>query len=187
MDFGTVVWAIIIVVVVVSRVLKGARSEDEKRKVARDQEGFEAAPEEIQEFLRSLSTAAQRKAEGVRAQPEAAVQPRPAQAALPRPTDTAFWEAKPTRQPTPVVAVPTPRPKRSKPRRKSQPTARRKSPPPEVLAAREPVAVPKPTSSRGAPILALRGTDLRRAIVWSEVLGPPMSLRRNRRLPLGPQ
>jgi len=187
MNFGSVIWGIVILVVVIRRLLKGAREGAKRQGGARAEKGFEAAPEEIQAFLRSLTAAKQQRAAGVQERPAVAAGQRPAQASAPRAAEPTFWKGKPVRQPMPVVTPrPQPRTKRTK-ARKQKPVQRRKSPPREVLAAREPAAAPKPTHGRAAPVLGLRGTDLKRAVVWSEVLGPPVSLRRNRRLPLGPQ
>jgi hypothetical protein len=183
------VFWLIIAVFVIGRVIKSIKGAAEQQAAAgADEEGFEAAPEEIQEFLRSLTTAAQRRAAGAEGPPAVAVrrEPRPVRAARQRAAQAPFWTPPPPVQPKPA-ARPTAKPQPSRASRKKR-VAPRKSPPREVLAARPPAqTAPKPRRGGKAPILALRGTDLKRAVVWSEILGPPVSLRRTRRLPIGRQ
>ena len=214
MSPSSIMWAILIVIFVVGRALKSARSESGRRAAAGvDDEGFEAAPEEIQEFLRSLTTAAQRRAAGgeggvpgaaERARPAGPARVQaggaplrgpgaPARARPPGPARVQagaapFWAPAPAVEEMPDVR-PAPQPRRVRTQSRKKPTPRRKSPPREVVAATERAAAAAPKKPRGdaAPVLALRGTDLKRAVIWAEVLGPPVSRRRNRRLPLGPQ
>jgi hypothetical protein len=184
-NFGTIFWIIVILLFVIGRALKSAKDATGRQgEAVPDDEGFQATPDEIQDFLRSLNAAAQRRGAGVNVAPEVGER---ARLTPPQATQPAFWEGVAPVQPMPVVETPRPqRPRRAQAPRKAP--ARRKAPPREVLVATPPAA-PAPQKQQGtaAHRLALRGTDLRRAVVWSEVLGPPVSCRRARRLPLGPQ
>jgi len=160
--------------------------------------GYEAPPEEIREFLRNLQGA--RRVEAHAARPPVAQSP----AKLPRPVEelepqAAALEAGLPTEPAPAETTWEPerileRPVETPPvarvrRRRAKPAAKavvRPAAPPAVQPLREEKAPATPaaplTAAAGMPV-ALRRLGLREAVVWSELLGLPVGLRRLRRQP----
>jgi len=166
-----------------------------------EEEEYEATPEEIREFLRSLEG---RQAAG--AEPGAAPQPRPELEALPpkgrllvdAQAPAAPAELEPRLEPLrpaaapvrPETGFPAPAPARARarPARRAAPARARRRPeretplPRPLEQALAPAKQPAPEAPRrrGASVQDLRGWDLRQAVIWSEILGPPLSMRRRR-------
>jgi len=190
----TVIWIVFILIFVVGRALRKALAGSAERTRAQPGEaGYEATTADIQEFLRGLTSAAGPRTVGGQQGPADGMQvlegPVRAEAARPaapgaRAAATPFWEG----QPAVPIAVPVPaaKPRPVRTQRPRQPAQQPKRRPREPLAARRPTVVP-PKAAAGGPALplGLRGTDLRRAVVWAEILGPAVSRRRARRLPPG--
>ena len=190
----TVIWIVVFLIFVLGRALRKALAGSaERTRAGAGEAGYEATTADIQEFLRGLTPAAGQRTVGTQQGPAGGMQvlegPARAEAARPaapvaRAAATPFWEGRP------VVPIAVPGPA-AKPRpvgtqRRRQPAQQRKRQPREPLAAGRPTVVPPKAAAGGPPLsLALRGTDLRRAVVWAEILGPPVSRRRARRLPLG--
>lgn len=191
----TIIWIVFILVFVVGRALRKALAGGvERRRAEAGDAGYEATTADIQEFLRGLTSAAGQGTVGVQQGPADGMQvlegPARAEAARPaapvgRAAATPFWEGRPAVP----IAVPGPaaKPLPVRTQRRRQPAQQPKRRPREPLAAAgRPTVVPPKAAAGGPPLsLALRGTDLRRAVVWAEILGPPVSRRRARRLPPG--
>ena len=173
---------------------------------ATDKTVYEATPDEVRDFLRSLSggpagrpvgqpaAGQQRVAPG---QQRMAAGPAPAagvqdvldgaalQQAPPRPEPAPFpWDehppavqaAQPAQRrrpagPPPVQEQPAPRVRR----RKAKPAAKKPKRARKAVKAEVP-----PVAKKAAAVtpLALRRFGLKQAVVWAEILGPPVSLRR---------
>lgn len=151
----------------------------------------EASPGEIREFLRSLEVArkprVQHDVRPLREGPDEvlavaeAVEVAPAEerAVMPRP-----WSPAPQRQ-EPVRRPPREMPSARQPRRAAPRETREAPPSPAKPAERRRAVEVPPEAVKAAAVtpLALRGFGLKRAVVWSEILGRPVGLRRTRRRP----
>ncbi len=145
---------------------------------AEDDVTYKAPPEEIQEFLQSLA-----EARGARQQApprQAPVQAPPPQRAAPAP------------RPTPpmgrLVSVSPPLTVGRgagdiRPARPAKRAARAVTPRGKPIVAPKPAAPPAQPARKGIDVaVLLSGTKtLKQAVVWSEILGRPVSLRKSRR------
>ncbi len=180
---------------------------------------YEASPDEVRDFLRSLSGAPGPRP-GAAAQP-GEVAPRavgepermavgrgpaldaldvfevaPVRQAPQRPERALFpWDEHPPERPVAEPAQPrrpaVPRPvEEATPpprvrRRRAKPKARKKAEQaPKPAKARVPAVAKK---AAAVTPLALRGFGLKQAVVWSEILGPPVSRRHGRGRPRSPR
>jgi hypothetical protein len=182
-DFGNIIFIVIVVVVFAASIIKKLKEMVEGQ-VERGQDvrvDYEATPAEIQDFLRSI-TAGQRQEVNVEA-PPAAPQPaqvrrqaRPAEA----PAGRSFWDALEGPVPAaPAAAAPvTPK---AAPRRRKRPRREPAAPPAQAVKPPEAPAPEKAKAAAGLTPLALKGMDLKQAFAWSEILAPPVALRRRSR------
>ncbi len=133
---------------------------------------FEASPEEVQEFLRGLEAAHGKPA----AEPP---EDRPGrQAAEPvreRKRPQPLWEAAGEAEPATSVSARQATIARARRARRARPREDRKSIVPKPAAETADQSVPAEAAVAPA---ALKKFGLRQAVVWSEILGPPVSRRR---------
>jgi hypothetical protein len=179
MDFDTIMVVIFVLIFLggslVKRLLAGlsqqAAAEPGQKRV------YEATPQEVREFLESL------------ARPRAA-QP-PIRAEVPQEGPQGLLtvvreQARPAvpparqavrREPQPALRKRAPRPPRRAPERaRVEPEPQ---PKPAAVPARGP-GIP-PREAPAALLLALRGSELKKAVIWSEILAPPVALRAGQR------
>lgn len=176
MGVDTILFIIFIVVVLFGGAVKKLLDKLQEQVAAqgRDRIDYEASPEQVMEFLEGLRTAQQPQVGGQEAPAGEGLREVRARPELPKPivVPPQLERQAPSPPQQPRVAP------RKRPRRRvaapSAPGARRK----------KEAAVP-PQARRAAAVtpLALRGTGLRQAVVWSEILGPPVSVRRSRQRP----
>ncbi len=186
MGFGNFLFFIIVLIFAISaikRAMENAAKEAGKNApLGRDPE---AGPSEVEEFLRSLQQARRQQAQ-VQARPgrpqaaqRQAMRPQP-----PVPAEEPFWQEAgrpPVREARP--AAPAVRPVRV--RRPRKPDVDDHV---ETLVAKQPVKESPPPEAK--PVVAvpasLKKVGLKEAVIWSEILGPPLSKRRRGgRGPLG--
>lgn len=194
---GPQVDAIISVIVIVVLVLIGGGLKKFKdvlgEEVPAEQKpraDYEASPEEIREFLRGMS-AARPPEVAPSARPEAALEQAPA------PVREAVDLGEPLATPLPATAVAPPGPVREGRARVAQPR-----PPRQVSTARAPrkskvgalqqapAAPPELPKGHKVPPAAVKAAagmpvafgslSLKQAVIWSEVLGAPLGVRRRR-------
>jgi hypothetical protein len=197
MSFDTVVFILIVVVIGAVSIVKKLKEmvEGQVERGGDVHVDYEATPAEIQEFLRSISTGRPQQA-NVQAPPAPRPAPvrrqaRPAQPAQ-APAERSFWDALespapaapvPVEQPTPPpapVRAEEPRPQavtRRRRTRRREPTAV----PVEAVKPSEAPAAEKAKAAAGVTPLALKNMDLRQAFAWSEILAPPVAVRRQSR------
>ncbi|MHC4788515.1 MAG: hypothetical protein ACYS8K_04830 [Planctomycetota bacterium] len=185
MSVDTIIFIVVVILFVFGGALKKLL-ERVAQQVQADREGgeaFQASPEEIEKFLRGLGVRGEPPApEG---HPPAAAEPQrafgPAEAAEPPPA-----QLRQARQP------PAPAGRRAPARRLAVPRPRRQAEPEaEDLRARLTAAerVGRPPAPAPPPVAVPsgarppRGADLRQAVIWAEILGTPVGLRRLRRRP----
>jgi len=181
---GGIVPIIIVLVLVFSSAIKRLleRMQEQMGSEVDAPEGFEASPEEIRDFLASLQSGHQRRAQAGPAMsrvpddvlpmsPE--VRPRlmrgPAEEELLLPMQEPMQA-----EDRPAGVVAPPRVEEQAERRATRPTRRRR---PRRTERKKPVVATEVQKAAAVTPLALRGMDLRKAIVWSEILGKPVSLR----------
>jgi hypothetical protein len=162
---------------------------------------YEATPDEIADFLRSIERGraqAQpeagprpaagepgRPAGGVAMQvPEAPAAPAmPEAAALVRPTLRRPARAPKQRAEAPARAASAGRARTAKPRKRTRRTRRPAQQAPRTAKARpakKGKGVRAVVPAKRAPATPRSAADLRQAVIWSEILGPPVSVRRRR-------
>jgi hypothetical protein len=175
MGLGNIIWVIFIIIFLVSGVRKMLEAlQKEAQKGAARKPDFEASPSEVEEFLRNLQEARRQQGQ-VQAGP-GRLQRVPRQgtrAQAPRP-ETPFWQEQAREQANEegpsVPAVRPVRVRRREPRR--EPTVETLVAPP---AGKEPAApAVKPAAP---PPPKLKAMSLRDAVIWSEILGAPLSMR----------
>jgi hypothetical protein len=181
MSIGSLFTFIVIAIFVISAIKRAMETASQGAQ-KRQQQGrdAEASPTEVEEFLRSLQHArrqleqAGQQRPGAPAAPVAQATPPPARLE----EEVLLWQAPAvaavrTRQP----AAPAVRPKRV--RRQPKPTDDDVV---ETLVATEPVKESPPPAPPPAAVAppALKKVGLREAVIWSEILGPPLSVRRRR-------
>jgi len=154
---------------------------------AKEEEGrYEAAPDQIREFLEQISGGQRAQpgrpvVVGERVAPEilgAPVALEPMELELPQPTAPPARQV-PRQEPEraelapPLEPLGQPIPRRKTPRR-ARPRRRRPA------AARRPEPRGKPAPTETIMLTAFKGGkwDLRQAVIWSEILGTPIGLRR---------
>ncbi len=198
----------IIVIIVVLFLLFGGALKRVLQRVTQQMEedrasspDYEASPEQVKEFLGSLETGGQPQVradvQAAAARPEREPAGRDLLWSLEKPTETGLAEVLGTRvRPTvppqrttvspfwggaeTIAAAPRPREKPAVPRppRREPTEASRRI----RVAEAEPVKPPHEARKAAAVTpLALHGLGLKQAVVWSEILGRPVSLRRMRR------
>ncbi|MHC5034488.1 MAG: hypothetical protein ACYTFZ_05590 [Planctomycetota bacterium] len=204
MDVGFVIFIAIIVFSVLGRGLKRLMERVAEQADTRQGRGeaYEATPEEVSAFLRSLEVA---RRPTVRADAQAPAAAAPTALGVLEAAELVVPQQAPRRQraPLPPQQVPqvparpagvpreregrpaqrpsvrrVPRPERAASARRRRPERRTEAPAP---AARAPKAPAEALKAAAVTPLALRGLSLRQAVVWSEILGAPISLRRLRR------
>jgi len=176
MGVDTILFIIFIVVVLFGGAVKKLLDKLQEQLAAqgRDRVDYEASPEQVMEFLEGLRTAQRPRVGGQEAPAGEGLREARARAELPRPIvlPPQLERQAPSPPPAPRVAP------RKRPRRRAEapsPTAARRK--------KEPALPPQARKAAAVTPLALRGTDLRQAVVWSEILGPPVSMRRSRTRP----
>ncbi len=191
MGFGNFIFFIVILVVAINAIKRAMeKAGDEAKKNAPQGRDFEAGPSEVEEFLRSLQQARRQQtqvqvqrggppAQAGRAPAQArAPQARPAEGMRPRAQASAevpFWldqERGAVR--TVKAAAPAARPVRV-----HRPAKQDVDDHVETLVAKEPVKeepAPKPKAAVVTPP-ELKKVSLKDAVIWSEILGPPLSRR----------
>jgi hypothetical protein len=159
MNIDTIVFIIVVVVFLFGGLIKRMlEALQEQARVERGPEpDWEASPEQIREFLQSLEGEEQPEAPAPERAAVQAPRPRAAQPAEEvsfRPPSAPRGRARPERPPA-----------RRRRRAEAPPTPAKAEPPhPPAITAEDP-----------------REFDLRKAVVWAEILGRPVSLRRDRR------
>jgi len=173
-----IIVVLFVVLGLIKRALEHVSGQEEGRAGA--SRGYEATPDEVREFLESLRTAHRpAQAEAQPMQEEAG----PVRVALPQEQAQVLPPVGGDVLERPFT-VPDVEPWRSPPATRR----RRRAPAERTEARRRPVAAPKPEQPPGLPVaaaglvppLALKRMSLRDAIVWSEILGKPVSLRARR-------
>ena len=199
MDWDFVIFLVVAAVVLLGRLLKKATEAAgrDAARMGRQPPGYRASPQEIKEFLHNLQRgrqpAAQVPAPSAQAPGELVV---PIEMLEP---SALVLEAEPVAAARPVVAGldiapvlevpaearPVARVRRRKPSGRA--TARPKPAPVAATPVQAPKEGPVPAAAAAAAAVAaagmpvaLRRLGLREAVVWSEILGPPLGLRRLR-------
>jgi hypothetical protein len=156
----------------------------------------EASRSEVEDFLRSLQDSRRQQGQvQAPAPPRQGAQRRPqgpqrqgGRVQAGRPQEAPFWLGQPPQPvneegptttlvqldaPTVSPAVPAVRPTAARRRRKDEDAV-------ETLVAKEPVKETAPTvaEAAGVALSDLKKLGLKKAVIWSEILGPPLSLRR---------
>jgi hypothetical protein len=169
----------------IAYVIKNAPANDGRKRAPRQGPGYVAPQNAVRDFLRNLQQAHQTADPDIVVLPtmsarEAGVAEDPDFAPLsneesthdeechdPLPSETrpAPVRVAPVRLSRTSVQADRPR-RRRKPRKPAERSRR--------VSASAPVAEPV---QRKTPRPAMRGSDLRQAVIWSEILGPPVSLR----------
>lgn len=195
MNLRAIFWLVVIVFVIGRAIKKSVEGAAAQQKAETEDETYAASPEEVREFLRGLgprpAPRVQAPAAGgagiVRDVLAALGGESVAAAERPRIARPAPWEAEKSRPAATRAPARSPRRPR-RPRREEQPRPPTAERPPSRRPEAPPVIPGRPGGRGGTPLrFALRGRDLRKAIVWAEVLGPPVSLRRSRRPALPPR
>ncbi len=176
MGLDTILFIIFIVVVLFGGAVKKLldRLQEQVAAQGRDRVDYEASPEQVMEFLEGLRTEQQPQVGGQEAPVGEGLREARARPELPRPivASPQLERQAPSPLPLPRVAP------RKRPRRRAEA--------PSAAGARrkkEPALPPQAQKAAAVTPLALRGTDLRQAVIWSEILGPPVSVRRSRLRP----
>lgn len=176
MGTDTIIFLIFVLVFVFGGAIKKfiERLNEQGQAGRRPRADFEATPDELAEFLRGLSAARR---------PAARAEARPA-------APDRFWEALPAEpepetlrtalMAAPAATAPAARPRPAEPRRRRRPAASRRARPAESGRPTAEAVPAEAAKAAAAFPLALRGMGLRNAVVWSEVLGPPVALRQRR-------
>jgi len=177
MGFGNFIFFIIILVFAISAIKRAmeAASKEAQKNAPRGRD-FEASPSEVEEFLRSLQQA-RRQQPQVQARPDRPQAP-PAEGMRPRaaaPVEAPFWQEEgrqAVRQARPVAPA-------VRPTRVRRPRTRDVDDQVEELVAKEPVRQSPPPEAKPAVVTppALKKIGLKEAVIWSEILGPPLSKR----------
>ncbi len=184
MGAGNFIFFIIVLIFIVSAIKRAMeKAADEAKKNAPKGRDFEASPSEVEEFLRSLQKARRQQTQvqaqrgAPRAQP-ARPQARPAEGMRPRAQAAAeapFWMG----ESRGAVRSVKPAAPAARPVRVRRPAERDADDHVEALVAREPVKEEPPPKPKAAVVTPpqLRKVSLKDAVIWSEILGPPLSRR----------
>ncbi|MHC4592051.1 MAG: hypothetical protein ACYS8L_05065 [Planctomycetota bacterium] len=209
MDVGFVIFIAIIVFSVLGRGLKRLMERAAEQTDARQGRGgaYEATPEEVRTFLRSLEAARQPQVRADAQAPAAAPHTtlgvlEAAELVVPQRAPVRQRARLPAQQvpQAPVRPVEVPREREGRPARRPavrrvarmeravstrgrRPERQAAAPARAVRAQKARPAKAPAEALKAAAVtpLALRGLSLRQAVVWSEILGAPISLRRLRR------
>jgi hypothetical protein len=179
MSIGSFFFLVLVLIFVISglkRMLEGLAREAEKDQPRKAD--FEASPSEVQEFLRNLQQARRQQPQ---AQAPAGGMHAPTRRRMP--AAPAMMEGAIFVQEAPAPQAPAVRPVRAPRRRQPDDDTV------EELVATEPLKEEPPPTKPVAPELPeLKKTGLKEAVLWSEILRPPLSKRRQRggRRPIEP-
>lgn len=151
------VWVVIgLVVVVVSLIKKALAAAAQRAEQPEPEEGeYRASPDRVRQFLEQVMRG----------------RARPAQPTAPPSAELARTpESVEVASPVFPVAAPAPQTEPTAPTRRRRPTGRKRA-----AAPRPPAAQPAEPVVPGGVRLA--DTDLKKAVIWSEILGRPVSVR----------
>jgi len=157
------------IVLVNAIIRKLAQSMARQQRAAGEGAQYEATPEQVRKFLQEIAGGARPAQAPPAARPAAG----PVQPPVVPPIVPVEPEGQPAVPPAARVSPPSPPPRRPTRRRRDR---RRPRPAQPALPVQEEVAA----AARRAPVATgLRGFDLKQAVVWSEILGRPVSMRRH--------
>lgn len=159
---GDMIFIIVIVIFLVGKALASKAARNARERQTPGENGAEAnqAPQDkIRQFLEQVQGGRQQPARSApQARPVARTQTPQEQFPIPEPV-----EAIPVAQPV--------RPAKKTVKRKTSKSPRTRVAPP-------PAAAPPPSQSAAPTTVRVAGANLKKAIVWSEILRPPVSMRK---------
>ncbi len=188
MGLDTVLFIIFVIVVffggIVKRLLDSLAGQPEARE--RRRVDYEATQEQIRQFLEGLQPPQEARVADEETPAVARLLDAEAEPELRGPVVRPSSAGRPVLRRSPREGRQTPSPAREprvSPRRRA-PRGRAEAPSaPQAGKGEQPGLPPQALKAAAVTPLAFRGMDLKRAVLWSEILGPPVSARRGRRRP----